>query len=273
MRIPRSRSPIRSLPALLPATHRVRRGAVVLAVAALLPSLRALSNTALLADAPEPQLKTQTGERMTAPGPDNRFLGAHVGPSYPLTAGKFNTIIHPGQHAPGLSAADKLVYAAREQGRWFIMVPALITTGYGHAADSDPHAGSDGAGFGERLGLTMARQATDRFSGDGLYAALFRQDPRYYREGNGPLVHRGLRAVRQTFVRRGDSGADRTNVSGILGHLTASLLAMTYYPHESANIRASMQGFGTAVAGDMGSKLVLEFGPDALRLIFFRNKR
>jgi hypothetical protein len=34
-----------------------------------------------------------------------------------------------------------------------------------------------------------------------------------------------------------------------------------------------MRGFGTAVAGDMGSKLILEFGPDALRLIFFRNKK
>jgi hypothetical protein len=182
-------------------------------------------------------------------------------------------MIHPGEHALRLSATDKLLYAAHEQQRWFILVPALITTGYGYAADTDPHVGSDGAGFGERLGLTMVRQASDRFMGDGLYTALLHQDPRFYREGNGPLVGRGLRAVRQTFVRRDDEGADRVNASGIMGHLTASLLAMTYYPHKSATFGVAMEGFGTAVAGDMGSKLMLEFGPDALRLIFFRNKK
>jgi hypothetical protein len=48
---------------------------------------------------------------------------------------------------------------------------------------------------------------------------------------------------------------------------------MTYYPHNSATFGVAMEGFGTAVAGDMGSKLMLEFGPDALRLIFFRNKQ
>ena len=249
----------------------------MLCVAALLaPCLRA--SPAPPHDAPESPWKTQsrlprTQAPRTGPGPDNQFLGGHVGPSYPLVARRFDTIIHPGEHGPRLSAAGKLLYAAHEQGRWFIFVPAISTTGYGHATDSDPHVGSDGAGFGERLGLTVARQASDRFLGDGLYTALVHQDPRFYREGNGPLVDRGLRAVRQTFMRRDDEGAGRVNTSGIMGHLTASLLAMTYYPHQSATVGVAMRGFGTAVAGDMGSKLVLEFGPDALRLIFFRNKK
>lgn len=42
---------------------------------------------------------------------------------------------------------------------------------------------------------------------------------------------------------------------------------MTYYPHRSATTEVALQGFG-----DMGSRLVLEFGPDALRLIVFSNK-
>jgi hypothetical protein len=246
----------------------------MLCAAALLgPCLRASSSPATLPETPGPQWTTQSYQPRTGPGPDNRFLGAHVGPSYPLVANRFDTIIHPGEHALRLGATDKLLYAAHEQQRWFILVPALITTGYGHAADSDPHVGTDSGAFGERLGLTMARQASDRFLGDGLYTALLHQDPRLYREGNGPLVRRGLRAVRQTYVRRNDEGADRANTSGIMGHLTASLLAMTYYPHQSATVAVAFQGFGTAVAGDMGSKLVLEFGPDALRLIFFRNKK
>src|SRR5579859_3717180 len=263
-------------PAFLPSARCLlpQRKARVLCAAALLgPCLRASGKPAPLPDAPGPQWKTQSREPRTGPGPDNQFLGAHVGPSYPLVARRFDTIIHPGEHGLRLSATGKLLYAAHEQQRWFIFVPALITTGYGHAADTDPRVGSDSAGFGERLGLTMARQASDRFLGDGLYTALLHQDPRFYRQGNGPLVERGLRAVRQTYMRHNDEGPDRINASGIMGHLTASLLAMTYYPHQSASVGVAMEGFGTAVAGDMGSKLVLEFGPDALRLIFFRNKK
>lgn len=41
---------------------------------------------------------------------------------------------------------------------------------------------------------------------------------------------------------------------------------MTYYPHRSATTEVALQGFGE------GSRLVLEFGPDALRLIVFSNK-
>ena len=61
---------------------------------------------------------------------------------------------------------DKLLYAAHEQTRWAVLLPGLYSAGYGQLVDTDPHTGSDLGGFGERLGLTMMRQATDRVSGD-----------------------------------------------------------------------------------------------------------
>jgi hypothetical protein len=222
-----------------------------------------------LPDAPQPQTASTSGQK-TGPGRDNMILQLHVGPAYPLYANKRDTIINPGEHAPALSPTDKLLYAGHEQVRWAVLMPGLISAGYGHLVDTDPHTGSDLGGFGDRLGLTMARQATDRFSGDGLFTALFHQDPRFYRAGHGPLVHRGLLAVKQTFVRLNDHGEERPSFSGLLGHATGSFLAMTYYPHQSATAAIAARGFGTAVAGDMGSKLLLEFGPDALRLAFRR---
>jgi hypothetical protein len=222
-----------------------------------------------LPDAPQPQ-SVATSERKTGPGKENTFLGLQVGPAYPLYATKRETIIDPGQHVPPLSPTDKLLYAAHEQTRWAVLMPGLISAGYGHLVDTDPHTGSDLGGFGERLGLTMVRQATDRVSGDGIFAALFHQDPRFYRAGQGPLVHRGLLAVKQTYVRLNDNGEERPSFSGLLGHAFGSFLAMSYYPQESATAAIAARGFGTAVAGDMGSKLLLEFGPDALRLAFRR---
>jgi hypothetical protein len=129
-------------------------------------------------------------------------------------------------------------------------------------------------GFDERIGYNMLRQATDRLTGDGVFAAVFRQDPRFYRQANGPIVHRGLRAVRQTFMRHNSkgNGGERVNASGILCHAFGSYLAMIYYPDASAGAGVATRGFATAVAGDTESKLLLEFVPDLLRLAFRRNQ-
>jgi hypothetical protein len=212
---------------------------------------------------------------MTGPGRDNMVLGVHVGPAYPIRPDdKWDTIVNAGQHAEPLSATDTLIYAAHEQVLPTVLVPALVASGWGQLIDLDPHVGTDSGGFGERIGYNMVRQATDRLSGDGLFAAAFHQDPRYYRVTHGPIVRRGWGAVRQTFMRHDSNGdgGERVNASGILGHALGSYLAMAYYPDGSGSAGVATRGFATAVAGDMESKLLLEFMPDLLRLAFRRNQ-
>jgi hypothetical protein len=231
-------------------------------------------------DAPQPQVtksgKSASGKSAAAQaggqGRDNTVFTVHVGPGYPAQADKWDTIIDPGERASHLSATDKLLYAGHEQIQPVIFAPALLSAGWGQLTDANPHYGVDAGGFGERFGSAMLRQASDRLTGDGLFAAAFHQDPRYYREASGPYVHRGLRAVRQTFLRRNDEGVERVNFSGILGHAAGNYLAMTYYPHVSATAGVATSGFATSVAADMGSKLLLEFGPDVLHRIFRRNQ-
>ncbi len=154
------------------------------------------------------------------------------------------------------------------------MFPRWSPRAGGQLLDLNPHVGVDSGGFGERIGYNMLRQASDRLTRDGVFVAAFHQDLGFYRETNGPIVHCGLRAVRQTFMRRSKSvdGGERVNVSGILGHAFGSYLARTYYPDVSSGAGAATQGFATAVAGDMESKLLLEFRPDLLRLALRRNE-
>jgi hypothetical protein len=211
---------------------------------------------------------TNTGRR------DNTVFGVHVGPGYPAQGGKYDLIINPGSRAYPLSATDKLLFAAHEDIQLYTLAPALVSSGIGQITGGDPKFGTDAGGFGERLGAGMLRGATDRLSGDGWLAALFHQDPRFYRigEGNGSVVHRGLYAARQTLLRRNDDGDERINASGILGHAVANCLALAYYPSVSQHASVAAKGFGIAVAGDAGSKLFTEFGPDVLRLAFRRNR-
>ena len=251
----------------------VRVAAIFLALAA--PCMGG-SDPPNLPDAPQANaaVSTSTPQPAAHAGRDNVVFGVHVGPGYPVEAGKYDIIINPSERAQPLTARDKLLYAAHEQIQPYVFSPALISAGIGQITGNDPKYGSDSAGFGERFGAGMLRGATDRLSGDGWLAAVFHQDPRFYREGegNGTIIDRGLHAARQSLVRRNDAGDERFNASGILGHAFANCLALAYYPGVSQHASAAARGFGIAVAADAGSKLFLEFGPDILRLAFRHNQ-
>jgi len=194
-----------------------------------------------------------------------------VGPAYPPRPdSKWDIYVMPGQQVERLSAMDKLHYVVHAQSQPIVLVPALFSAGWGQLTDANPHYGTDAGGFGERFGAAMLRQATDRAIGDGLLAAALHQDPRYYRVTDGSIKQRALGAVRQTFIRRSDSGDDQINISGIAGHAASNYLALTYYPDKSATAGVATAGFGTSVAADMVGKLILEFAPDVLRLAFRR---
>lgn len=200
------------------------------------------------------------------------FLGIPLGPGYPAEAGKWEPLINSTQYAPMLSRADTLQYALREQVRPLVLLPAFVAAGYGQLADANPHYGIDKGGFGERLGTGALRQASDRLTGDGLLAALFQQDPRFYRAGAGPIKQRTFHAIQQTFLRRTGSGQQpRINASGLLGHAFGSALTLAYYPSSSAHVSDAAASFGTAIAGDVESKALLEFLPDLIRLGLRRN--
>jgi hypothetical protein len=229
-----------------------------------------------LPDAPQPHTDRthEKATQTTGRGRVNTVFGVHVGPGYPFEAGKWDIIINPGERPQPLTATDKVLFAAHEEAQAYVIAPAFISAGIGYIRGSDPKYGTDAGGFGGRFGAALLRGETDRFTGDGLLAALFHQDPRFYREGegNGSIVHRGLNAARQALVRRNDDGQERINASGILGHAVANFVALSYYPSVSQHASVAAKGFGIAVSADAGSRLVQEFGPDVLRLAFRRNQ-
>ena len=267
MGIPRSRLLSRAAPLLVSAVF----------VCALSLPCHADDAASGLPNAPQPNTDPahdKTPTQTTGRGRDNTVFGVHVGPGYPLEAGKWDIIINPGEQPQPLTAKDKVLFAAHEQVQPYVVFPALVSDVFGYVRGEDPKYGTDLGGFGERFGAAMLRGADDRLTGDGLFAALFHQDPRFYREGQGndSILHRGLSAARQTFLRRNDDGQERINASGILGHAVANFVALAYYPSVSQHASVAARGFGIAVAADAGSKQFLEFGPDLLGLVFRRNR-
>ena len=111
----------------------------------------------------------------------------------------------------------------------------------------------------------MLRSASTRFFDAGVFAAVFHQDPRYYRVADGSIVHRGLRSAEQAVMRRGDNGSNQINVSGIAGRTAAAVLTLAYYPPVSQTTGVVLSTFATSIATNAGGNLVLEFMPHLAR--------
>jgi hypothetical protein len=207
-----------------------------------------------LPDAPQAQKPTQpfaSSARQTALGlpPERRYAQT----------------IEPGRQAQPLSAPEKVIFSFTEVARPITLLPALYSASYEQLFNSDPKYGHDAGAFGEKFGASMLRSASVRVFSDGIFAAAFHQDPRYYRIGHGNVVRRALLSARQAIIRRGDDGSDQFNYSGILGRGAAAALTTTYYPEPSITGKVVGLTFATSIATDAGGDLVLEFLPNIIR--------
>jgi hypothetical protein len=208
-----------------------------------------------LPDAPQAQQPTQsfapgTRQMAVAPLPPER---------------KYAQTIEPGRQAQVLSASDKVILSFTEVARPVTLLPALYSASYEQLFNTDPKYGHDSGAFGEKFGSAMLRSASVRVFSDGIFAAAFHQDPRYYRIGQGSLIHRGLLSARQAVIRRSNNGTDQFNYSGVAGRAAAAALTTTYYPEPSVTGKVVGLTFVTSIATDAGGNLVLEFLPNIIR--------
>jgi hypothetical protein len=169
-----------------------------------------------------------------------------------------------------LNAGDKLKLSIQEQLTPFALTSMLFAAGWEHLRDSNPKYGTNSTAFAERLGAAAARQTSQAIFSDGVYASVFRQDPRFYRLANGSLLKRIGYAAGRVFRTRSDAGDPEINYSLLLGHATAQALTLTYYPDRSQNGRVAATGFAWSLFGSMLGNQYHEFWPDILQTILQR---
>ena len=123
-----------------------------------------------------------------------------------------------------------------------------------------------------RFAINFATRTTSTMFSNGIYPALFKQDPRYFpsnKKGFGP---RTAYAMSRVFVARGDNGRAQLNISRLGGSLTASALANVWERNTPGHIRIgarpTFRRFGYSVGYGMLSNIVFkEFWPDIMRLL------
>jgi hypothetical protein len=101
---------------------------------------------------------------------------------------------------------------------------------------------------------------------EGLYPALLRQDPRYFRQASGGGAVRVGSAVGQLFWTHTDSGGSQFNFSEVVGNATAVAIANIYYP-DNRRLSSNLSKLGIQLAVDGVANIVKEFSPDLGRLV------
>jgi len=153
----------------------------------------------------------------------------------------------------------------------FVVIGAQA--GLSQADNQFPGYGQGTQGYAKRYGAAFADQVSSGFWSNFFYPTIFKDDPRYFRLGEGSFTHRGLYSVRQEFVAHTDRGGRTFNFSNVLGALTAGGISNLYYPADDRGFGLTMSRAGIALAYGAAGGLVEEFGPDVRRKLFGKRRR
>jgi hypothetical protein len=182
----------------------------------------------------------------------------------------FSTVFS-GNAAP-LTARQKYHLFFKSSIDPFQFVAAGVTAGLEQAQNSFPEYGQGFKGYAKRYGAAYADSFNGNFFGNAMLPALFHQDPRYFRSGQGSIPARLWYAILGSVRCKGDNGHWQFNYSNISGNFIGGAISNAYYP-------ASDRGFGLTVQrslvvtaeGAIGSTAV-EFYPDVMARLFHHKR-
>jgi hypothetical protein len=174
--------------------------------------------------------------------------------------------------APPMTSHEKFQLMVRTMIDPFTFVSAGLTAGLGQATNSFDGYGQGAAGFGKRYGAALADNADSNFFSNYFYPVIFKQDPRYFRLGEGTFKKRAFKAIEQEFVARKDSGGHTFHYSNVLGAITAGTISNTYYPNDDRGVGLTAGRAATSLGYGCLGNLFLEFWPDIDHKLFHKHE-
>jgi hypothetical protein len=135
-----------------------------------------------------------------------------------------------GRTAPPLTSGGKFHLFVRSTFDPGTLGIVGIEAGISQASNSFPAYGQGWEGYGKRYGAALADNVSSGFFSTYFFPVLLKQDPRYFRLGEGSFGHRFFYGVKQEFVCHTDKGGRAFSWSNVLGAFTAGAISNLYYP-------------------------------------------
>ena len=135
-----------------------------------------------------------------------------------------------------MSAGQKMRLAFRSSIDPVTFAAGFLAAGYHEAKDDDPGFGWGPEGYGKRSAAAYLDAFDGTMIGNGILPILFRQDPRYFRMGQGTITHRMLYSLATNVICPHDNTRKwEPNYSNVLGNIAAGGISNLYYPAASRN--------------------------------------
>jgi hypothetical protein len=192
---------------------------------------------------------------------DKRILG--VLPNY-------RTVQDTGNVEP-IPPKRKLWIASKDSFDYPIWLTAAGFAGLYQIENENPEFGQGVKGYFKRYATSFADQSIGNMLTEGVLPSLLHEDPRYFRQGKGSVLHRTGYAVTRILVTRTDAGTNRFNFSEVLGNSLAVAFSNVYYTKDREPLD-NAQKLGLQLGTDAISNVMKEFWPD-IKHRFFRHQK
>jgi hypothetical protein len=135
--------------------------------------------------------------------------------------------------------------------------------GISQAQNSEKAYGQGAEGYAKRYASQFGDGTIESYLVEFGFPVVFKQDPRYFRVGEGSFGYRTGRVIKRLVVTKGDNGKDQFNVSEVFGSGTAAVVSIySYHPQDERNFSNVASVWGEQVAFDAAEMMFKEFWPD-----------
>jgi hypothetical protein len=185
----------------------------------------------------------------------------------------YQTVRDTSRPVAPLTAAEKWRLGWKEAIDPFNIVNAAMTAAFSQHDNQTPKYGEGWPNYGKRFGAAVADFGTQGFMSAGVFATLLKQDPRYFRKGQGKVLPRAWYSVTRLFVCRNDAGRSVFNSSNFLGMGSGIAISNLYYPSASRTGTVMAGRIETSLLGGVTGNLLSEFWPDLQRKFFHKKSK
>ena len=177
------------------------------------------------------------------------------------------------QNAPPLTSSEKFHLFAKSAFDPVTVTIAGLQAGLGQATDEFPGYGQGAQGYGKRFGASLADEVSSGFWANFFFPLLLKEDPRYFRLGEGSIKHRMLYGLGQEFVAHSDRGGRTFNFSNVLGAFATGGLSNLYYPSSDRGAGLTLSRSAISMGYGTAGGLFDEFWPDINRRLFHKHEK
>jgi len=174
-------------------------------------------------------------------------------------------------YLPPLPLKQKVWLATKSSFDYSSFVFVGMQAAVEETTNTYPEFHQGAAGFGRYYWHIFTDQAVGNYFTGAIFAAVTREDPRYYTLFHGSFMRRVRYAMSRIVITRNDAGADTFNFSEVLGNGAATLVSGYYYPvRERADVPEFFERWATQLLTDAFGNIFTEFWPDINHKFFHK---